>query len=364
MNIGAEAPIDQVAVRANEDVEGENPPNEEVRPRNEDAPAPAPEEEDGSQENQRPENENAAPEEDDGNEENHQPQNEDAAPAAEEDDANEENQQQRPVPPPVDRSIDLTNQERQWARTIKAAIESCPDLDKLSDFEYCQLAIIDQGNVGAAVDRAVSLQGFRQEYDIPNTLEDALVALRNHVLLMPQLFLFFDYNHSSGGYTLIEDMRGCDLQILRTEKGWKTHVAGLYYMLHAMGPDFHSIRTGITYVFECDRFSLASNLDFKITKKVCTDVFCVYPFTTHKLNFFHTGLFANMLISSCRTVLPKSIASKFHVGCVFPDGRLSQFYNTPDPQTAMERTIGNMQKSVRRRYAMQAAFQVDCTNHM
>ncbi|CAB9503002.1 expressed unknown protein [Seminavis robusta] len=326
------AEIYQVPRAPEDDVEGENRPNEE---------APVPEGDDGNEEVQ--------------------PQNENAPPAAE-DGGNEENQQPYPLPPLVDRSMVLTNQERDWARAIKTAIESCPDLDKLSDFEYCQIAIIDQGDVGAAVDRAISLQGFRQEYDIQNTLEDALVALRNHVLSMPQLFLDFLCNRSTGGYGAVMDMRCCDLQTLRTEKGWKTLAAGLYYMFHAMGPDFHSTRTGITFVFECDRLSLASNLDFKIAKKICTEVFCLCPFTADKLKFFHTGLFSNMLISSCRAVLPKSIVSKIQVGCVFPDGRLSQFYNTPDPQTAMERTIESMQKSVRRRYAMQAVFQAGCTN--
>ncbi|CAB9505140.1 expressed unknown protein [Seminavis robusta] len=343
MNVAVEAEIEQAAVpRAHEDVEGENHPNEEELPQDEDDAAPE--------------------EEEDGNEEV-RPQNEDA-PAAEEDDGNEENQLQRPVPPAMDASMVLTNQERQWARTIKAAIESCPDLDKLSDFEYCQIAIIDRDDVGAAVDRAIALQGFRQEYDIQNTLEDALVALRNHVLLMPQFILDFPYNRSTGGYALIADMRRCDLQTLGTEKGWKMHAAGLYYMLHAMGPEFHSIRTGITYVFECDRFSLASNMDFMIAKKACSEVYSVYPFTADKMNFFHTGLFSNMLISSCRSVLPKSMASKFHVGCIFPAGRLDCFYNMPDPQTAMERTILQMQESVRRRYAMHDSFKLDSNNHV
>ncbi|CAB9500517.1 expressed unknown protein [Seminavis robusta] len=320
MNV-VEAEIEQVAVpRAHQDVEGGNHPNEEPPPQNEDAPVA-------------------------------------------EDDGNEENQQQPPPQPPrVDSSMELTDQERQWARAIKTAIESCPDLDKLSDFEYCQLAIIDQADVGAAVDRAICLKGFRQEYNIQNTLEDALVALRSVVSLMPQLFLSFTYNHCNGGYAMIADMRGFDLQVLKTEKGWKCFVAGLYYILHAMGPDFHSIRTGITHVYECDRFSLASNMDFKISKKICTEVYCLYPFTMEQVNCFHSGLCFNMLISSCRAVLPKSVGSNIHIGCIFPDGRLSQFYNTPDPQTAMEKTILQMQESVRRRYAMQAVFQADCTN--
>ncbi|CAB9513273.1 expressed unknown protein [Seminavis robusta] len=243
----------------------------------------------------------------------------------EEDDGNEA--------PRVDESMVLTSQEREWARAIKTAIESCPDLDKLSDFEYCQLAIVDKGDVAASVDRATSLQGFRQEYDIQNTLEDALVALRNHVLLMPQSILSFCYSEAIGGYTLIADMGCCDLQLLKTEKGWKTHVAGLYYMLHAMSPDFQSIRTGITYVLEAAGFSLASNMDFKITKKECTEVYSVYPYTINK-----------------------SITSRVQVGCIFPHGRLNLFYNIPDAQTAMERSIKRMQESVRRRYAMQAVF--------
>ncbi|CAB9512557.1 expressed unknown protein [Seminavis robusta] len=257
-----------------------------------------------------------------------------------------------------DQMMEISDQEKLWARAIKAAIESCPDLEKLSDFEYCQLAIIDQGNMEAAVDRATSLQGFRQEYDVKDTLEDALTALRQLVSVMPSLFLSFTCNHSSGGYVTIADMAAYDLQALKTEKGWKTHMLGHFYLFGAMCTDFRSIRTGINFVVECDGFSWTSNMDFVISKNLCRDFYSIYPYRAQQLSYFHTNLFLNMTIAACRAVLPKSIASKFQVGCIFPGGRLDQFYLIPDQHTAAERTIHRMQESIRRRYAMVASYKL------
>ncbi|CAB9513272.1 expressed unknown protein [Seminavis robusta] len=257
-------------------------------------------------------------------------------------------------------TMEITDQERQWACTIKTAIESCPDLDKLSDFEYCQFAIVDQDNVEGAVDRATSLQGLCQEYDIYNSLEDAMTRLDQFVKLLPEMFLSFTSNHRSGGYAIVTDMKGYDQKALKTEKGWKTHIAGLYYLFHALNPDFHSIRHGITIVQECEGYSILANVDFKTARTTSAEFYSVYPFNTHELKYYHTNMFFNMTMSSCKAVLPKSVSSKFHVGCFFPPGRLDRFYNIPDPQTAMERTIMRMQhrSSVRRRYENGAQFQL------
>ena len=37
-------------------------------------------------------------------------------------------------------------------------------------------------------------------------------------------------------------------------------MTGNYYLLHAMSPDFHSNRAGLTYILECDGFSLSNML--------------------------------------------------------------------------------------------------------
>ncbi|CAB9527796.1 expressed unknown protein [Seminavis robusta] len=139
------------------------------------------------------------------------------------------------------------------------------------------------------------------------------MAVRQFVLAMPSLFLSFTYNHTKGGYVTITDMTGTDLQALKTEKGWKTHMAGHCYMLDAMNPDFHSIRTGISFVVECDGFSWASHMDFATSKNLCRDFYSFYPYRAQQLSYFHTNLFLNMTIAACRAVLPKSIASKFQL---------------------------------------------------
>ncbi|CAB9522931.1 expressed unknown protein [Seminavis robusta] len=251
----------------------------------------------------------------------------------------------------------ISDEEFQWARAIKASIESSTEIDNLSDFEYTELAIIEQDNLEAAMDRAITLQGFREEFNVRNTLEDAVAVLHQYVSMMPKFFLSFSYNHTSGGYVLVSDLAEYDQQLIRTDPGWQRHVRGIYYMLQSMNPDFHSIREGITLVTECDGFSF-SNMDVNVAKSLCTDIFSIYPFAARQLEYFHCSLFLNITVSFVRPLFPKSIRSKFQTGCTFPGGRLDTFYIIPDLETNTKRTIHRMQESARRRYAMTALFKL------
>ncbi|CAB9505724.1 expressed unknown protein [Seminavis robusta] len=123
-----------------------------------------------------------------------------------------------------------------------------------------------------------------------------------------------------------------------------------------MNPDFFSIRTGISYVLECDGMAIMDNLDHSTAKKLCMDFISIYPFNVHQLKYFHTGFFMNMMLSFCKPLLPRGLTNKIQIGCVYPGGRLDSFYLLPDLETATERTITRMQESMRRRYAMEARF--------
>ncbi|CAB9496971.1 expressed unknown protein [Seminavis robusta] len=124
------------------------------------------------------------------------------------------------------------------------------------------------------------------------------------------LVLSFSYNPATGGYILAEDASGYDLQVLSTEQGWKTHVAGGYYVLQATCPDFLSIRTGISVVVECSGFDIMANFDSNTIKRMCTDYISLYPFALHEMTCFHTGLFFNTMMSCMKIFLPRSLGSK------------------------------------------------------
>ena len=174
---------------------------------------------------------------------------------------------------------------------------------------------------------------------------------------MPEFFLSFSYNHVGGGYVLVSDMQRFDKKKLRTERDWKRHISGIYYMLQSMNADFHSCRQGISLLAECDGFSF-SNMSYKQGMALCTDMFAVYPYNIQHLKYFHSTLFINMTISLCRPLLPRSIHSKFETGCIFAGGRLDAFYVLPDRDQTTNRTIVRMLETARRRYAMTGAFRL------
>ena len=92
----------------------------------------------------------------------------------------------------------LTPEERQWALSIKAAIVGDPEVDNLSDFEYAQLALMDHGDVEAAVERARHMQTFKHEYGITDTLEQSRQLLPKLVKLLPGMPLSLSYNRRDG----------------------------------------------------------------------------------------------------------------------------------------------------------------------
>ncbi|CAB9505723.1 expressed unknown protein [Seminavis robusta] len=225
--------------------------------------------------------------------------------------------------------------------------------DEIED--VAQAAADDHADLVASL--AAAGDGFRQEYDVRNTVDEGVSALRKFVHLMPLHFLGFSLNPASGGYVYIGDMKFFDQHILKTPNGWRTNMTGNYYLFHAMSPDFLSIRTGISWILECDGFSL-SNMDYTTARRLCTDIYSFYPVVVQQLKYYHCSIFFNILLSSTKAFLPKSVKSKFRVGCVFPSGRLDGLCLVPDLQTAMERIIQQMQEGVRRRYAMEAAFRL------
>ena len=96
--------------------------------------------------------------------------------------------------------MELTRQEHQWALAVKEAIKQDEDLEPISDFWCAQLAIKDEGNVAAALDRAHHLQGFRQEYGIKETTESGLHVMTNFVKLLPGFHLALSYCADTDNY--------------------------------------------------------------------------------------------------------------------------------------------------------------------
>ncbi|CAB9529859.1 hypothetical protein SEMRO_2649_G333680.1 [Seminavis robusta] len=125
---------------------------------------------------------------------------------------------------------------------------------------------------------------MRQEWDIRNTSEDACDRLKKYTRMMPEkhFCLSFSYNDLTGGYILVEDTGGYDIQVLNTEHGLRSFITGLYYVIQAMNADFLSIRMGVSVVLECAGFDIVANMNNKISKTICDNLYCNYPFAIHE----------------------------------------------------------------------------------
>jgi len=148
----------------------------------------------------------------------------------------------------------LTKEERLWAIDIKDVIEAEAELDNLSDFMYAQLALIERDNVEAALERAFTMQAFREEYKITDTFQDGRLFLKNLVDLFPGVYMSLSYNQRDGNYVMAIDLAKFDMQGIATPEGVATWLGGGYYFFHCCCPDFESIRRGWCALFETEGY--------------------------------------------------------------------------------------------------------------
>ena len=146
----------------------------------------------------------------------------------------------------------LTAQERTWALAIKAAIESSDEIDNLPDFDYAQLALVDNDNVQSALDRAQCLQQYKEQYSIRNSMEDGNNHWRSMVNLAPDLILSLAFFHELGCYMCVTDLARISEYLFTRAEDNRLMFGLAFYLGHTLSPDFSAIRNGIFLVAECE----------------------------------------------------------------------------------------------------------------
>lgn len=260
-----------------------------------------------------------------------------------------------PSSPPC---MDLSQQEANWAWNIKAAIEANPEVDNLRDFMYAQLALSVENDVGLAVEKALHLQHFREEYEITDTVEEGHKAMQDFMELMPGMFLAFTYYASGEHYTLIYDLAAFDCgKVHGSTQGARILMVGLYYCSCALTPDFSAIRNGTVMLCESAGFDWTKNLDLKTCRKVYVELLNVYPIYFQKFRYFNSGIFLNMLQSMKKRFLPAKITDKIETGCLLPGGAwLPSLYLVPTPEAASERFCNRIAASLKKRQDNELEF--------
>jgi hypothetical protein len=190
----------------------------------------------------------------------------------------------------VDRMA-LSPHHRAWALAIKAAIEADPELDNLNDYSYVQLAIACHGNVELALEKARDMQGFREEYEVRDSLEDAKKTIWEYSNLFDeQVIIAFSYSKDEQCYIATMDLAAMDNKALQTDKAWRTNLAGVYYIKQAMVPDFFSMVNGIVIIHECDGFDFFGKFGgLNHVTRLSQELVGAQPVYHREVKWFHTG---------------------------------------------------------------------------
>ena len=261
--------------------------------------------------------------------------------------------QDEPSRPDLRTAVSLTPEELEWAWDIKTAVEENPELNPLADLWYAQLALVDQGDLEASLERVHHFQEFRIQYGVADTYGEAYREAKWMVDEFPGLFLSYSQTNE-GSYGLIIDLTKLDMKVLKTGTHVDRFLRSLFYFLNVINPDFSGMRCGVVFLAECEGFGW-QHMSLTLYKKIWTDLVLQYPLILCTSKHFHTGVLMNLLASMTRPLLPEGIKSVYRVGCIF-DGRLDEIYLQPSREQATHRFLVEIERALGRRYELQALF--------
>ena len=156
-------------------------------------------------------------------------------------------QQQHPVD-----LWNLTEEELEWCWALKVAVEAEDDLKPLSDFEYVHQALYAKENTESALARVRGLQAFREEYRISDNPEEGIQMIEAFMNLHPNFLLSVDIDETLGHFVLIYDYAKRRPGNVKSDRDWRNHLGGMYYLMHAMQNNVHAVRQGVVHICECE----------------------------------------------------------------------------------------------------------------
>lgn len=256
------------------------------------------------------------------------------------------------LPPKDPRRMRLTAEERNWAVALKEAIEATPDLDNLSDFLYAQIAMVEQGNVEKALERAHTLQGFREEYHVLDTFEDATWRLGRWIQRLPGHIMHHFFSEYNGGYVAVIDAVRMDTSCVDSLEGIRDFLGGTYYVHHTLCVDLCSVRQGATMFLEYGgyRWKVPNYTTLKMLQLSSGESIASYPFEIQQIQCYNVGTVMNTAISLCRKLLPEQMRNKVSVGHHNDVGSLRDICLVPTVEAATERVTQQMNDALRQRY--------------
>jgi hypothetical protein len=261
---------------------------------------------------------------------------------------------ERPLPAAFDPlRMDLTIEEGENAWAIRRAIEAIPELDNLSDFMYCHLAIVVGDDVEDAVKRATHLQTFRQNFRVLDTLEDGRKAFQEMIEILPEFVLALEFHEDS--YSLFFNLKGFDASLLTTPEKLNAIIKGYYYIRQCLSADFETIRQGVFIHFECNGYDWTKHLSVKHYRKFWDAFMKSYPFR-FTAKWYHTGRLLNVANTAAKKIYYQNLLDDFQIEA---PAFLDEIYLQPNLEIANRRLLLTLENALRRRFQMEREFSLE-----
>jgi hypothetical protein len=269
--------------------------------------------------------------------------------------------------PEADPNMVLSEEERQWALAIRSALDEDDEICSraISDMEVATLAIIDKDIIERSIERAHCLQAFRMQYNINDTLEEALEIIRTNEIFHPGRVLSIDEcpnNDGMGSHVIVADLAKFNPEaVLEHRNGFRIHLGGIYYFLKCLQPDFQSVREGYRQILECEGIKL-KNISFNIEQRNYDDLISFYPALRKQVKVLRPPSVVVVLSSFLQSLLPRTGTQQFLHGWKeleeeFPE-RLDRFYLQPTPEEANDDKMRRVEALLERRFKNENTFRL------
>lgn len=228
------------------------------------------------------------------------------------------------------------------------------DIDQSSDYWYAQLALVCTDSP-QAIEKAKGIQILKQEFEIRDTLEEGCRAIQQLVELLPEMWLYFCYDRTTGRYTLVKDLSKTHSELLdpRTPNCNKFMV-GYYYLFKASACDMEAIRKGMHVLVDCKNVGWHNKRACTVSKEMFDLVMAKYPFGM-TVKHYSTGVIFNLFYSMLKKVLPDQ--SKLHFQNGFTSYcALRDVFLVPTTKAANERLVASLQQALKERYEHENMF--------
>ncbi|CAB9526068.1 expressed unknown protein [Seminavis robusta] len=266
-----------------------------------------------------------------------------------------------------DGSMHLSKREIRWALAIKAAVvdsnkakqeEGEDELIELTDFEYCQYALVTKGDVEDALERIEKMQAFREEYQIHDTAEEGMEILRAFTIQQPWFMVSVDYNPTNGHFIAVYDYAKLKPAAVDYPEDWRIWLGGLYYLFQICQSNLVACREGLVHIAECEGMWY-NNFSMDFMSRNWYHLMGHYPLINKECSWLHTPLVGNIQHAFYKSMMG-STADVIRVGCHFSgyDGRIDQMFKMPSEDIAEFRLMGRYLDYLDVRYHHQSVFRL------